>query len=140
MSVTFSLAGAETLPENAISYRKAVMETMGGHIAAIVLIFSGKVEHQARLAAHADALASSGNELPDLFPAGSGTGKTAALPAIWQEQDKFKQAAEAGRSSTAQLRDTIKTGDKAAIGKAMKAVADSCKGCHDKYREKENAT
>jgi cytochrome c556 len=113
------------------------MTAMGGHVAAISLIFSGKVEHQDRLLAHAEALAAAGDELPKLFPTGSGTGKTEALPAIWQEPEKFTQAAEAGRSSTAQLRDAIKAGDKAAIGKALKSVGEGCKGCHDKYRKED---
>lgn len=135
--VTISLAGAATLPEDAIKYRKVVMNAMAGHIAAVSLVFAGKVEHQQHQLNHADALADIGEELGSLFPAGSGAGKTDALPAIWQEADKFKQAVEAGRIATAQLRDAIKTGDKAATGKALKAVGDSCKGCHDKYRKED---
>lgn len=136
---TISLAGAATLPDDAIKYRKVVMSAMGGHIAAISLVFAGKVEHQQHLLHHAEAMASIGEELPSLFPAGSGTGKTEALPAIWQEPEKFKQAVEAGRSATAQLRDAIKSGDKAAIGRGLKAVGDSCKGCHDKFRKEDQA-
>lgn len=131
------MASADTLPENAIGYRKVVMTAMGGHVAAISLIFTGKVEHQDRLVAHAEALAAAGDELPKLFPAGSGTGKTDALPLIWQEPDKFRQAAEAGRSATAELRDAVRGSDKAAIARALKSVGDGCKGCHDKYREEE---
>jgi cytochrome c556 len=133
-----SMAGA-ALPEDAIKYRKAVMSTMAGHIAAISLVVTGKVEHQAHLAAHADALAAAGDQLSGLFPAGSGTGKTDALPAIWQKPDGFRQAVEAGRTSTAQLRDAIRSGDKAAIGKGLKAVGDGCKGCHDDYRREDEA-
>lgn len=135
-----SLAGAATLPEDAIKYRRAVMNAMASHIAAISMIFAGKVEHQQHLAAHAEALAASGGTLDKLFPAGSGTGKTEALPAIWQEPEKFRQALEAGRSSTAQLRDAVASGDKAAIGRGLKAVGDGCKGCHDKYRKEEEHT
>lgn len=136
---TISLAGAATLPDDAIKYRKVVMSAMGGHIAAISLVFAGKVEHQQHLLNHAEAMAGIGEELSSLFPAGSGTGKTEALPAIWQEPEKFKQAVEAGRSATAQLRDAVKSGDKAAIGRGLKAVGDGCKGCHDKFRKEDEA-
>jgi cytochrome c556 len=124
-------------PEDAIKYRKAVMSTMAGHVGAISLIFSGKVELQEYLLSHAEALASAGDQVGKLFPAGSDVGKTDALPLIWQEGDKFQKAAEANRTATAQLRDAIKSGDKAAIGKSLKPVFDSCKGCHDRYRKED---
>ncbi|MCC7330053.1 MAG: cytochrome c [Gammaproteobacteria bacterium] len=131
-----SVAQAAT-PEDTIKYRKAVMETMAGHIAGISMIFGGKIEAQEYLLSHAEALAAAGDEVGKLFPAGSGTGKTEALPLIWQEGDGFRKAAETAKTSTAALRDAIKGGDKAAIGKALKSVGDSCKGCHDRYRHKD---
>lgn len=129
-------AGAAT-PEDAIRYRQAVMETMAGHIGAISLIFSGKVEHQEYLVSHAEALAAAGDQIGKLFPAGSVGGKSEALPLIWEDSDKFQKAAEAIKVTTAQLRDAIKGGDKAAIAKSLKPVGDSCKGCHDRYRKEQ---
>lgn len=131
-----TMAGAAT-PEDAIKYRQAVMSTMAGHVGAITLIFGGKVEHQDYLLSHAEALAAAGDQLAKLFPAGSGTGKTDALPAIWAQADKFAKAAEAGKTATANLRDAVKSGDKAAIGKSLKPVFDSCKGCHDNFRKED---
>lgn len=126
-------------PEDTIKYRKAVMSTMAGHINAITLIFTGRVEHEKFLLSHAEALAVGGEQMGVLFPAGSDVGRTEALPAIWQEPEKFAKAVEQSRLATAGLRDAIRTGDKAAIGKAMKPVADSCKGCHDRYRKEEQS-
>jgi cytochrome c556 len=128
-------AAAAATPQDAIKYRQAVMNTMSGHVAAISLIFSGKVEHQEYLLAHAEALAAGGEQLGKLFPAGSGAGDTDALPAIWSDAAAFQKAVEAGRTATAALRDAVKSGDKAAIGRSLKPVFDSCKGCHDKFRE-----
>jgi cytochrome c556 len=131
-----SLASAAT-PDDVIQYRKAVMNTMAGHFGAIFLIFSGKVEFQDRLLSHAEALAAASEETVKLFPAGSGTGKTDALPLIWQEQERFQKAAADMKASSAALRDAIRSGDKAAIGKALKPAGDACKGCHDRYRKDE---
>lgn len=136
LAVAASLASAAT-PEDAIKYRHSVMETMAGHVNAISLIFAGKVEHQEYLLSHAEALAAGGDQVGKLFPPGSGVGKTEALPLIWQEPDKFQKATERVKAATAQLRDAIKSGDKAAIGNAFKPVGDACKGCHDRYREEE---
>jgi cytochrome c556 len=134
--LTASLAGAAT-PEDAIKYRKAVMSTMAGHVGAIAMIFGGKVEFQDYLASHAEALAAAGEQAAKLFPAGSGGSKSDALPLIWEEPEKFQKAAADIKTTTAQLRDAIRSGDKAAIGKAMKPVFDACKGCHDRYRKDE---
>ena len=122
-------------PEDAIKYRQAVMSTLAGHIGAITMIFGGKVEHQDYLLAHAEALASGAEQTAKLFPAGSGTGKTDALPLVWEDAAGFAKAAEAGKTATAALRDAVKSGDKAAIGRSLKPVFDSCKGCHDRFRK-----
>ncbi len=132
--VAASAAQAAT-PEDAIKYRKAVMSAMAGHIAAISMIFTGRVDGQDQLPGHAEALATTAAGTATLFPVGSGVGKTDALPLIWQENAQFQKAAEADKTATAQLRDAIQGGDKAAIGKALKSVSDSCKGCHDRYRK-----
>lgn len=133
------VAGAATAatPEDAIKYRQAVMMTAAGHVGAISLLVGGKVEHPSYLLGHAEALAQAGEQMEKIFPAGSGAGKTDALPRIWQEPAEFQKALTAARTSTAQLRDAIKGGDKAAIGKAMKPVFDSCKGCHDRFRKEQ---
>jgi cytochrome c556 len=132
-----SIAAADT-PEDSLKYRKAVMDTMAGHITALSLIFNGKVEHQEYLLTHAEALAGSAEQVGKIFPAGSAVGKSEALPLIWQEPEKFQKAAEAVKVATAQLRDAVKGGDKAAIGKAIKPVGDACKACHDRYRKEED--
>ena len=136
LCLVHGMAGADT-PEDAIRYRQAVMTAMSGHVSAISLISSGKSEHQEYLLSHAEALAATADQVRKVFPAGSGTGKTKALPLIWQEPEKFQKGAEMVGAATARLRDAVKSGDKAAIGSALKPVFDSCKGCHDRYRQEE---
>lgn len=140
LSVALLLAAGAAIaatPQDAIKYRKAVMNTMAGHVGAINLIFTGKVEHQEYLLSHAEALAAAGDQLGKLFPAGSGEGDTDALPAVWSDAAGFQKAADAGKTATAALRDAVKAGDRAAIGRSLKPVFDSCKGCHDKFREED---
>ncbi len=74
------------------------------------------------------------------FPTGSGPDdgiKTDALQTVWTKPDEFKAAAakfveESGKFST-----LVQAGDKAAVGEGMKALGGACKGCHDKFREKD---
>jgi cytochrome c556 len=128
-------ASAETTAENAIKYRHAVMETMAGHVSAFMLIAFGKVEHQEYLQSHANALADGGAQLEILFPEGSGGKGTEALPAIWEQPEKFSEAVAESEKATADLRDAAASGDRKAIMAAFKAVGQSCKSCHENYRE-----
>ena len=130
-----STSFSATAPADVIKYRKAVMSAMAAHTNAFSLINFGRVEHQDHLRAHVEALAAMGTEVKVLFPAGTDTGNTDALPLIWQEQDKFGQMVTAVEKSTAELRDAVVAGDKAATMKAFKAVGEACKGCHDRYRK-----
>lgn len=139
--VCFSAAAsAATTPADAIKYRKAVMDGLAAHVSAFVLINFGKVDHQQYLKAHANALADLGAQAKVLFPAGSDAGDTDALPLIWEtkEQEQFKKLVSALEASSVKLRDAVAASDKPAAMAAFKAVGESCKGCHDRYRKKDD--
>ena len=129
------LAVGATAPADAIKYRNAVMSAMSAHVSAFMLVNFGKVEHQDHLKAHADALADLSTQVKVLFPAGTDTGDTDALPLIWKEQDRFNKLAADLAASSAKLRDAVAANDKAGTMAAFKSVGESCKGCHDRYRE-----
>jgi cytochrome c556 len=131
-------AGAETSAENAIKYRHAVMEAMAGHTSAFSMIAFGMVDHPEFLQSHANALADAGAQLTMLFPEGSGGGETDALPAIWEEPEKFGAAVAKAEKATAELRDAAASGDRKSIVSAFKALGQSCKGCHESYREEDD--
>jgi cytochrome c556 len=130
-----SPVGAETTAENAIKYRHAVMDAMAGHTGAFSMIAFGMVDHPEYLQSHANALADAGAQLKVLFPQGSGDGETHALPAIWEEPEKFEAAVAKAEKATAELRDAAASGDRKIIVGAFKALGESCKGCHERYRE-----
>lgn len=136
--VALSLPAASfgaTAPADAIKYRKAVMSALSAHVSAFMLVNFGKVEHQDHLKAHASALADLGAQAKVLFPAGTDTGDTDALPLIWKEQDQFKKLLADLETSSAKLRDAVAANDKPGTMAAFKAMGESCKGCHDRYRK-----
>jgi cytochrome c556 len=134
-----SVAAPAATPEDAIKYRKAVMTAMAGHVGAITLIFSGKVEHQEYLLSHAEALAAASEQTAKLFPPGSAEGQTEVQPLIWEEPERFARTAEDAKLAATRLREAVRSGDKAAVGQALKPVYDSCKDCHDRYRKEEQS-
>jgi cytochrome c556 len=128
-------AVAETTPENAYKYRHQVMEGMGHHVGAFALLFTGKADYPEHMQAHADAIAAAGAQLKDIFPEGSLVEESASLPAIWEQPDKFAAAVKASEEATAALAAAASTKDRAAIGQAFKKMGESCKGCHESFRE-----
>lgn len=130
-----AVAWSATAPADAIKYRKAVMSAMAAHVGAFMLVNFGKVEHQDHLKAHASALADLGRQARVLFPAGTDVGDTAALPLIWKEQEQFRKLEGDLETSSARLRDAVAANDKPGTMAAFKALGESCKGCHDRYRK-----
>ena len=119
-----------------INYRTAVMTSVGGHMKAIGTILRGGV-HGEDLGFHAHALADLTKIVPEIFPAGSGEGKTEALPAIWQKPDDFKLAVHKFVDAANGLAEAVDSGDKAQIGPAASALGKACKNCHDNFRKEE---
>ena len=123
---------------NDIKYRKAHMKAQGAHISAIFMVLKGEAGDKSHIAFHASALAGIGAMAGSLFPAGSGTGDTAALAAIWEKPAEFKQVLQTLADATANLKAAAGSGDMAKIGAAAGGVGKACGGCHKVFRKKKN--
>ncbi|MEZ5564720.1 MAG: cytochrome c [Gammaproteobacteria bacterium] len=130
-----AIATAATAPADAIKYRQAVMDGMAAHVNAVLLLVTGKVDHPDQVKGHADALAALAENAKTVFPADSGGADTRALPLIWEDRTQFDEIMVKLTKSTGQLRDAVAANDKAASMAAFKAVGESCKACHDRYRK-----
>ena len=134
----FSLSSVHAAePENYIKYRQAIMKAVAGHSSSSGQILRGLVDAQpGELAFHADALARLNADLVRLFPEGSDFGETEALPKIWEDQAGFAQRAKEAADATANFAKAVQSGDATATATAYKAVGESCKGCHQNFRER----
>lgn len=132
LGITFQ-ALAETTPEDAFDYRKAVMTSLRGHIGAASLIARGLVA-DGDIVGHARGLANGAKELHRLFPAGSNVGESEALPVIWENTEDFAAAITKTEEATAAFVAAAESGDKDAISAAFRNVGMSCRGCHDNFR------
>jgi cytochrome c556 len=126
-------AYAETTPEDAFDYRKAVMTSLRGHIGAASMIARGLVE-DGDVVSHAQGLANGAKELHTLFPAGSNVGESEALPVIWEKPQEFAAAIRKAEEATAAFVVAAESGDQEAIGGAFRDVGMACRGCHDNFR------
>lgn len=66
----------------------------------------------------------------------SRTGKTDALPAIWEQPEKFKQALTAFQTAAAALAKAA-DGEPRALAAPVGDLAKACKACHDDFRKKD---
>ncbi len=125
-------------PEDQIKYRKAVMKVIGGHMGGISAILRGKVDNSADLKAHAMGMAAASVMARGLFPEGSDFGETRTRDTVWSDAAGFASAVERFEQTASAFNSAVESGDRAAMGRAMKDLGGSCKGCHDDYRVKKN--
>jgi len=63
--------------------------------------------------------------------------KSNALPAIWEQQDKFKEAASRLENEAHKLYEVSQSGDENAVKTQIGAVGKACGGCHENFRQKQ---
>lgn len=73
-----------------------------------------------------------------MFPKGSDTGDSKALPAVWSDPAGFAAASKAANEAYDKLAVAGGSGDYAAMATAFGDVGKACGGCHTKYRVKQN--
>jgi len=143
--LTIGIAGLIAMPvvsfsaesEDLIKYRRGVMKAVGGHMGATSLIVRGKVPHKDQLKQHVNAMKLLTNDIPALFPEGSDFGETRAKEAVWEKPNEFSKASKTSNDSIANLLKAVEGGKDSEILAGFKKVGEGCKGCHKKFREKE---
>ena len=97
----------------------------------------GKTPFDAAKAAEAARdISLTAKKIHELFPEGSEGGKSDALPAIWQEWDRFTGNAEDLESVANALAASLGDGAAQDWKAAFQKVTDACKSCHQDFRAK----
>jgi cytochrome c556 len=123
-------------PEDAIKYRKASFTVMATHFGRIGAMANNRAPFDAKVAADNAAIVETMSKLPwAAFGAGTDKGETRALPAIWTEQGKFKEASDKMQAEVAKLAAAARTGNLESIKTAFGAAGQTCKACHDDFRK-----
>lgn len=121
-------------PQDAIQYRKDTLKEMQQNFKRVADMASGRVPYEAKTA---EDSAQKAAELIKLPWAGFGPGTEGgkAKPAIWKEQDRFRDLATRSEGEVAKVAVAAKTGNLDAIKAAIGPAGASCKACHDNYRD-----
>ncbi len=121
--------------EDAIKYRQSAFALMGNHMGRIGAVTKGEVPFNAADVQKSAQLIATLSELPwAAFGPGTEGGKANA--AIWKEGDKVKAGADKFMKAAADLNTAAKSGNLEQIKKAFGATGQTCKACHDSYRDK----
>ena len=133
-------AFAQVKPEVMVKQRQAAMTLIGKYWGPLGAMGQGKAPYNADVVKRNAGYLNVLDKMPwDGFsPETKGTSaKTAALPAIWNEPDKFKQAQERLQSEVAKLVEVSQRGDESAVKAQIGATGKACGGCHENFREKQ---
>ena len=123
-------------PEDAVKYRKAGMTLMAAHFGRVGAMAQGKVPFDGAAAAANADIAQHISVLPfaGFVDGTSGTEKGTPKANVWTERAKFDEGAKKMQEEMVKLVAATKANNldtlKAAFGKA----AETCKGCHDNFR------
>jgi cytochrome c556 len=131
---------SQVKPEIMVKQRQAAMTLQGKYFGPLAGMAQGKVPYNADTVAMNAAFLDALSRMPwDGFAPASkdATAKTAALPAVWSDADKFKTAQDNFQNAVQALVKVSRGGDEAAQKAAIGGVGKTCGACHQDFREKQ---
>lgn len=129
---------ANTKPEDAIKYRQSALFVIGQHFGRIGAMVNGRIPFDAKGAAESAEIVATMSSLPwaGFIPGTDKGGNTKAKAEVWTEQAKFKDSSDKFVVEATKLAAASKTGNLDTLKASFAATADTCKSCHDAFRNK----
>ena len=134
LSIPLTSALAQT-DEDYLTYRQKLMAANGDNMGAIGVILKAKLPYTDNIAVHAEAIQAASQLIEGAFKKKITEGKTDAKPDVWQDWDKFVDAAKKLEEESGKLVEVAKSGDMAAIVAQVKATGKACGDCHKPFRK-----
>ena len=130
---------AQVRPDVLIKQRQAAMALQGKYwYRHLRPTGQGKIPYDANTVARNVGFIDALSQMPwDGFDPRTKDGKSAALPAVFTDTAKFKEAQDRYRSEVGKLVAATKGGDEAAVKEQILAVNKACDSCHQDFREKQ---
>ena len=129
---------AQQKPEVLVKQRQAVMTLQGKYFGPMAAMAQGKAPFNADVVKRNSAYLDNLSRMAwDGFDASTKDTKSAALPAIFEQTDKFKEAASRLENEAHKLYQVAQSGDEAAVKAQIGAVGKCCGACHNDFRQKQ---
>ena len=131
-------AAAQVKPELLVKQRQSVMTLQGKYFGPLAAMAQGKAPYNADIVKRNAGYLDNLTRMPwDTFDPATKDVKSNALPAIWEQQDKFKEAASRLENEAHKLYEVSQSGDENAVKAQIGAVGKACGGCHESFRQKQ---
>ena len=124
--------------EKILEFRKGLMHVILWNVSPMAAMAKERVPYDAdKFRLHAERVAFAQTMTVEMFrPDTSGAVlDTEALDEIWEDFDTFEDLANKAQQKSDALAKTAASGDFAAVQAGFLEMGESCKACHDKFRE-----
>jgi cytochrome c556 len=129
---------AQVKPETLVKQRQSAMTLIGKYFGPLGGMAQGKVPYDAKIVQRNAEYLGALSQMPwDGFDPSTKGEKSRALPALWEQPGKVKEAVDRFQSEVGKLQQVSKGGDEGAIKAQIGAVGKACANCHDNFREKQ---
>jgi cytochrome c556 len=130
-------AFSQVKPEVMVKQRQAAMTLQGKYFGPLGFMAQDKIPYDANTVVRNAGYLTVLSQMPwDGFDPSTANVKSAALPAVYSDNPKFKKAGGDLQDAVAKLASVSKGKDEAATKAAIGAVGKTCGGCHDDFRQK----
>ena len=140
VAIGLSMTGivqAQVKPETLVKQRQAAMTLQAKYFGPLGGMAQGKVPYDAKIVARNAGYLEALSQMPwDGFAPGTRNVKSEALPAVFTDAAKFKEAQDLFHAAVAKLVTASKGSDAEAAKATIKGVAKTCGDCHENFREK----
>lgn len=135
-SALTGVALAHSGAKGVVRERMELMKDVAEHMKQIGALVLGKTDFDASVAqAAADTVAGHAAKVTDLFPQGSTSGVSEALPEIWETWDDFTDLAGEMEAKAAELAAAAEVAQEPeAIRPQFAELGRTCSGCHERFR------
>jgi cytochrome c556 len=142
VAITLGMAAgaafAQQKPEVLVKQRQAVMTLQGKYFGPMAGMAQGKVPYNADLVKRNSAFLDNLSRMAwDGFDPSTKDVKSAALPAAYEQQAKFREAGSRLETEAHKLWQVSQSGDEAAVKAQIGAVGKACGACHNDFRQKQ---
>jgi cytochrome c556 len=138
LGVAVGAVFAQAKPETLVKQRQSVMTLQGKYFGPMAGMAQGKLPYNADIVQRNAAFLDNLSRMAwDGFDPSTKDVKSAALPAVYEQPDKFKEAQARLENEAHKLYELSRSGDEAAVKAQIGAVGKACGGCHESFRQKQ---
>jgi len=131
-------AFSQAKPEVLVKQRQSAMTLQLKYFLPLALMAQGKIPYDANVVTRNAAYLDTLTQMPwDGFAESTKGEKSRALPAVYADMGKFKQAQDQLRTAVGGLVAASKSGNEGTVKAAVGDVNKACGNCHDNFREKQ---